>query len=115
VTDHAKLRELAEKADGEEWTASDGIVWFAAEFAGAANPARVIALLDEIDTLRKSLDEALLDAERYRWLRSDDIEGECEIYVVMEHLPFSDEGDMVLKEEDLDDAIDAALAKKEGA
>jgi hypothetical protein len=58
-------------------------------------------------------DELRKDAERYRWLRSDDIEGEREIYVVMEHRPFSEEGDMVLMTEDLDDAIDAAMAKKE--
>lgn len=53
------------------------------------------------------------DAERYRWLRSDDIEvlpGWREICVYMERLPHTDESDVLLTGSDLDSAIDTCIA-----
>ncbi len=61
----------------------------------------------EIAALRK-------DAERYRWLRSDDIEvmpGQREICVIQEHLPHTEDADVTLIESALDAAIDAAIAQ----
>lgn len=55
------------------------------------------------------------DAARYRWLRSDDIEvpsGQHEINVYRERLPFcEDQTDELLVEQELDEAIDAAMSK----
>ena len=52
------------------------------------------------------------DAERYRWLRSDDIEvpdGQREIVVRLERLPFrEDQSDEILTGAELDAAIDSA-------
>jgi Ead/Ea22-like protein len=87
VTDHAKLRELAKAATPGPWEYRevegsgavahptgwvDAIFPFGAKenvdaiFCAAANPAMILALLDEIASLHKSLSEALLDAERAR-------------------------------------------------
>lgn len=58
-------------------------------------------------------DQDARDAERYRWLRSDDIEvlpGQREILVIKHALPFTDEANEVLTESDLDAAIDAAMS-----
>jgi hypothetical protein len=57
--------------------------------------------------------DVLRDAERYRWLRSDDIEvpdGQREISVVQHRLPFSDDPDITLIESEMDAAIDTAMA-----
>lgn len=69
----------------------------------------LLALILERDGLKA-------DAERYRWLRSDDIEvlpGQREITVVMHRLPHTEDPDITLIESDLDDEIDARLAAKE--
>jgi hypothetical protein len=93
VTDHAKLRELAEWATPGKWfpeTYSDGHRQVCGdhrfvdddeetyttiadvhnrsdqEYLVAANPLTIIALIDENDSLRKRLSEALLSAERAR-------------------------------------------------
>ncbi len=58
------------------------------------------------------LEPQLKDAERYQWLRSDDIEvmpGQREINVYMERLPHTEEPTVLLVESALDEAIDAAL------
>jgi hypothetical protein len=78
----------------------------------------------EIRELRAALAAAALpkdeDGERYRWLRSDDIEvlpGQREICVYLERLPFrEDQSDELLTGTVLDAAIDAARAAagKEG-
>ncbi len=55
------------------------------------------------------------DAERYRWLRSDDIEvpeGQREISVVLHRLPHSDQADEMLIEAALDVEIDAAIQRE---
>lgn len=58
------------------------------------------------------------DAERYRYLRSDDIEtpnGQREICVMLMRLPFmEDQRDETLVESELDAAIDAALNNQTG-
>lgn len=57
------------------------------------------------------------DAERYRWLRSDDIvvgPNQREIYVVMDGMPHTDEPRTVLIESELDAAIDAAILATKG-
>src|SRR4051794_17799554 len=89
TVDHKRLRELAEKAGGDEWTPTystrtdlarvwlpdgDGIALCfgnighlpepidaddVAEFIGAACPKAILALLDEIEALRKSRDEVI--------------------------------------------------------
>ena len=61
----------------------------------------------------RALELKLKDAERYQWLRSDDIEvlpGQREINVYMERLPHTEEPDVFLIEKELDDAIDAAMS-----
>jgi hypothetical protein len=61
----------------------------------------------EIAALRK-------DAERYRWLRSDDSEvlpGQREICVIQERLPHTEDADVTLIESELDAAIDAATSQ----
>ena len=64
---------------------------------------------------RKELIAIRKDAERYRWLRSDDIEvphGQREICVMLMRLPFrEDQTDETLIESELDAAIDAAMQK----
>ena len=68
MTDHTKLRRKAEAATRREWV-DEG--WAEghfgsrseAEFVAAASPATVIALLDEIDALKR-------DAARYEYIRS---------------------------------------------
>lgn len=62
MNDTTKLRELAEAAKGR---------WHPNELHSALSPYKVIALLDEIESLR-------CDAERYRWLRDKHTSG---IYV----------------------------------
>lgn len=58
------------------------------------------------------------DAARYRWLRSDDIgvpSGQREINVYMERLPFrEDQSDELLTGQEMDAAIDAAMAAQQG-
>lgn len=61
----------------------------------------------------RALELKLKDAERYQWLRSDNIEvlpGQREINVYMERLPHTEEPDVFLIEKELDDAIDAAMS-----
>lgn len=58
------------------------------------------------------------DAARYRWLRSDDISvpsGQREINVYLERLPFrEDQRDELLTGQEMDAAIDAAMAAQQG-
>lgn len=81
--------------------------------AGMPMTESTVALAREAAT---ALEAAQRDAERYRWLRSDDIfvmPGQREILVHMEPLPFNEEQSRVLLlDKDLDAAIDAALLKQ---
>lgn len=74
--------------------------------------AKAVAL-DSWLACARALEPMLKDAERYQWLRSDDIEvlpGQREILVYMEHLPFTDDPDVLLIGQELDNAIDAAMS-----
>jgi hypothetical protein len=77
------------------------------------------AYLERVVALQAQQGDAK-DAERYRWLRSDDIEvlpGQREICVYLERLPFrEDQTDELLVDSALDTAIDAAMlaARREG-
>ncbi|TCK39691.1 Ead/Ea22-like protein [Paraburkholderia sp. BL8N3] len=100
VEDHKRLRELAEKAGGDEWTPTyatrtdparvwlpdgDGIAQCfgnaghmpepidaddIAEFVAAANPATVIALLDEIERQQRQL--AFVRGQNRRFIKLDE-------------------------------------------
>ena len=70
--------------------------------------AIVVAAMARIPAVARLVE----DAERYRWLRSDDIEvpdGQREIVVRLERLPFrEDQSDEILIGAELDAAIDSA-------
>ena len=83
MVDEQKLRQLAEAASlttkrlvdmsQEEFHAADNL---RREFKKAANPAAILSLLDELQTLREertawrvTAENAEKDAARYRWLR----------------------------------------------
>jgi hypothetical protein len=73
------------------------------------------AKFDEIARLTDERDELRKDAERYRWLRSNDIEippGQREIYVIQERLPHTEDANVMLVESELDGIIDAAMTKE---
>lgn len=73
----------------------------------------VIAMLTAAPTPTTVPDDVVRDAERYRWLRSDDIEvmpGQREIYILAERMPHTDDQDEVMLGTDADAAIDAAIA-----
>ncbi|HHW1589595.1 hypothetical protein [Pseudomonas aeruginosa] len=124
MTDINKLRELAERASGGNWSYSPcvegqpffGQVWDAAgdslcvmdhmtgqanadgDYIAAANPQAILNLIAEVEHLRK-------DAARYRWLRERDLETIRQGGVFAGMTPEN----IVLNQEDLDAAIDAAL------
>ncbi|EJA2567789.1 hypothetical protein MWS85_004761 [Pseudomonas aeruginosa] len=94
MTDINKLKELAERyianpsgAGGED-----------SAFRAAANPQAILELIAEVEQLRK-------DAARYRWLRERDLETIRQGGVFAGMTPEN----IVLNQEDLDAAIDAAL------
>jgi hypothetical protein len=71
------------------------------DYVSAANPATVLALLDEIDRLRAEVEALRADAGRYRELRNNlDLP-----YIHVWHTKREQD----LRGEDLDAAIDAAL------
>lgn len=84
-----------------------------AAFIAAANPATVLALLDEIEALRK-------DAERYRWLRlGGNEDGELDRWEDVGYVcgvsVCTDYGlQQTLDSESLDEAIDAAMQREKG-
>lgn len=111
----AHIDELLER-ERSQWSSRTGppTYAFAASFARAIESAACAKRDARIAELERQLEDARKDAERYRWLRSDDIEvlpGEREIYVVMARLPFTDSPDETLTEAALDAAIDNAMQK----
>ncbi|HBP6823480.1 TPA: hypothetical protein L6B08_26840 [Pseudomonas aeruginosa] len=97
MTDHAELRRLAERAIGFDMK-NDWMFKPVISYQAAANPAAVLDLIAEIEHLRK-------DAARYRWLRERDLETIRQGGVFAGMTPEN----IVLNQEDLDAAIDAAL------
>lgn len=118
MTDINKLRELAVRAlpfAPGEWFVENGIDQvrdcandfvcetgedepIKASFIAAANPQAILKLIAEVEHLRK-------DAARYRWLRERDLETIRQGGVFAGMTPEN----IVLNQEDLDAAIDAAL------
>lgn len=125
MTDTNKLRELAERASGGNWSYSPcvegqpffGQVWDAAgdslcvmdhmtgqanadgDYIAAANPQAILNLIAEVEHLRK-------DAARYRWLR-DSCTRQWD--VMCRDIEIVINGDGAEDCEDLDGIIDAAL------
>ncbi|EMS3863843.1 hypothetical protein [Pseudomonas aeruginosa] len=97
MTDINKLRELAQRAIGFDMK-NDWMFKPVISYLAAANPAAVLDLIAEIEHLRK-------DAARYRWLRERDLETIRQGGVFAGMTPEN----IVLNQEDLDAAIDAAL------
>lgn len=80
-----------------------------ADFIAAANPETVLALITELEQCRK-------DAERYRLLRIDGVEhydNELPAVVIQRQNDWGKFYDAVLDGEELDKAIDAAIAEQE--
>ncbi|EPB6943434.1 TPA: hypothetical protein ACGJUA_002402 [Pseudomonas aeruginosa] len=118
MTDINKLKELAVRAlpfAPGEWFVENGIDQvrdcandfvcetgedepIKASFIAAANPQAILKLIAEVEHLRK-------DAARYRWLRERDLETIRQGGVFAGMTPEN----IVLNQEDLDAAIDAAL------
>lgn len=97
MNDYSELKRLAEAAaeieDEHEWYAEDGGYGLDPtdlKFIAAAKPSAVLALIAEVEELRK-------DAERYRWLRKGSI-------------PLNGH-DFLSSNEILDRRIDAAMSK----
>ncbi|HBO4723797.1 TPA: hypothetical protein L4V16_002022 [Pseudomonas aeruginosa] len=97
MTDINKLRELAQRAIGFDMK-NDWMFKPVISYLAAANPAAILDLIAEIEHLRK-------DAARYRWLRERDLETIRQGGVFAGMTPEN----IVLNQEDLDAAIDAAL------
>ncbi|WP_430283926.1 hypothetical protein [Pseudomonas aeruginosa] len=118
MTDINKLKELAVRAlpfAPGEWFVENGIDQvrdcandfvcetgedepIKASFIAVANPQAILKLIAEVEHLRK-------DAARYRWLRERDLETIRQGGVFAGMTPEN----IVLNQEDLDAAIDAAL------
>jgi hypothetical protein len=111
------LREAFENAICEEFPISYGCFEFELRADGKYRHGFIREAWTVWLACAKHLEEAVKDAERYRWLRSDDIEvmpGQREINVYMERLPFTEEPTVLLTESALDEAIDAAIAATKG-
>ena len=86
-----------------------------AEYVAAANPAAIIALLDELEDSHKAYEllfrenaELRKDAERYRWLREQSDDDFCFAVVKNPHF------DVYETPQELDAAIDAAIDAAKG-
>jgi hypothetical protein len=67
VTDYAKLREVSEAMNAAVGSPDHcKFEMLRMDFRNVTEPDTILALLDEMDSLRKSRAEALLDAERAR-------------------------------------------------
>ena len=64
-----------------------------------------VELNDRVVDLEQQLAEALKDAERYQWLRGTPL---------LRHECFSYDGLSLKQDRELDEAIDAAIGRKEG-
>jgi hypothetical protein len=113
----AVIDEDGEWVTYEDWQRTEAARVAAEDMAAqAANGAA--ALIDVVNELRAKLAEAQRDAERYRWLRSDDISwqpDQREICVIMVRSPFAEDQDETLVESELDAAVDAAMATSPAA
>ena len=82
-----------------------------AQLIAAANPAAILSLLDELQTLRVTAENAEKDAERYRWLRNEswagynNSKGKPQVFV---HDGAGNRKTM-LAEDAMDSEIDAAI------
>lgn len=110
-----QLREATERliAEGENcWPTT------VERFTELANPAAVLALLDEIDQLTAENAALRRDAERYRWLRNSAPSRLAAGPVVAmaeadgSLLVRNDGHEMLLGREDADAAIDQAMTKE---
>lgn len=83
-----------------------------ARFFTAANPATVLALLDDVEALQAECEKLRKDAARYQWLKHHAIKGsydsdwEFPLVDAWEYRPGSEAN---VEHETLDDAIDAAM------
>ena len=121
-----ELERLARAAQGvtnEPWWTFEELDMYSTEFAeehsayiAAANPAAILSLIQEltrpettiVSIMRAELEQARKDAERYQWLRHGDNDEKvlCNGPVDMTYW-------YLLRNEKLDEAIDAAIAKEQ--